>query len=70
MQTPELDWHKSSRCQTSECVEISAYDGMVLMRSSAAPESGYICFTEEEFDGFLGAAKAGKFDLFEGRIHG
>jgi len=43
---------------------------MVLMRSSAAPESGYICFTEEEFDGFLGAAKAGKFDLFEGRIHG
>jgi hypothetical protein len=39
---------------------------MVLMRSSSEPESGYIYFTEEEFSGFLRAAKAGKFDLFRG----
>lgn len=66
MQTRALDWHKSSLCQTSECVEISAYNDMVLMRSSSEPESGYIYFTEEEFSGFLRAAKAGKFDLFRG----
>jgi Domain of unknown function (DUF397) len=65
MQTPALEWHKSSFCQTSECVEISEYNGTVLMRNSAQPasESGYIYFTEEEFSAFLKAAKAGQFDL-------
>jgi hypothetical protein len=41
---------------------------MVLMRSSAMPESGYIYITEEEFSVFLGAAKAGKFDLLGGPV--
>jgi hypothetical protein len=33
------------------------------MRSSAHPESGYVYLTPEEFGHFLGAAKAGEFDL-------
>jgi hypothetical protein len=63
MQTPALDWHKASFCQTGECVEIAAYNDVVLMRNSAQPESGYVYFTPEEFDSFLGAAKSGEFDL-------
>jgi Domain of unknown function (DUF397) len=63
MQTPALDWHKASFCQTGECVEIAEYNDVVLMRNSAQPESGHIYFTPEEFTTFLGAAKAGEFGL-------
>lgn len=63
MQTPALDWHRASFCQTGECVEIAAYDKAVVMRSSTQPESGYIYFTPEEFTSFLVAAKAGDLDL-------
>lgn len=63
MQTPALDWHKASFCQTGECVEIAAYNDVVLMRSSVKPESGYIRFTPEEFATFLEAAKVGEFSL-------
>lgn len=63
MQTPALDWHKASFCQTGECVEIAAYNDIVLMRSSVRTESGCIQFTPEEFATFLEAAKAGKFSL-------
>jgi Domain of unknown function (DUF397) len=66
MQTPPLDWRRSSLCQTGECVEIATYNDTVVMRSSAHPGSGYIQLTPEEFDGFLNAAKAGKFDLARG----
>ena len=63
MQTPALDWHRSSLCQTGECVEISDYNNTVLMRNSTQPESGCISFTKEEFSMFVGAVKAGEFDL-------
>lgn len=66
MQTPALDWHRSSLCQTGECVEISDHDNTVLMRNSARPESGYIFFTREEFGSFVKAVKAGQFDLAGG----
>ena len=63
MLTPSLDWNRSSLCQNGECVEIGAYDDMVVMRSSSQPDSGFIYFTPEDFSAFLGAAKAGEFDL-------
>jgi hypothetical protein len=63
MQTPALDWQRSSLCQTSECVEISDYNSTVLMRSSSQPESGHILFSKEEFSSFVGAVKAGQYDL-------
>ena len=59
----QLDWHRSSLCQTGECVDIAKYNDTVVMRSSAHPESGYVYLTPEEFGHFLGAAKAGEFDL-------
>jgi Domain of unknown function (DUF397) len=56
-QFPQLDWLKSSLCQNGECVEISAWEGKVIMRSTR-PNSGYIYFTPEEFGCFLREAKA------------
>src|SRR5947208_1867866 len=41
MQTLALDWHRSSLCQTGECVEIAIFNDTVVMRSSAHPESGF-----------------------------
>jgi hypothetical protein len=63
MQTPSLTWNKSSLCQNGECVEIATYDDMVVMRSSALPDLGYVYFSPEEFGAFLGAVKAGEFNL-------
>jgi hypothetical protein len=64
MQTPPLDWHKASLCQTGECVEIATFNDTVVMRSSARPESsGYLYVTPEDFSTFIQAAKAGRFDL-------
>ena len=63
MQTSALDWHRSSLCQTGECVEIATFNDTVVMRSSAHAESGFLHFTPEEFSVFIGAAKAGRFDL-------
>jgi len=63
MQTSALDWHRASLCQTGECVEIATFNDTVVIRSSAQPESGYLYFTPEDFSLFLGAVKAGGFDM-------
>lgn len=63
MKTSALEWHKASFCQTGECVEIAAYNDLVLMRSSAQPKLGYVYFSPEEFNRFLEAVKSGEFDL-------
>jgi hypothetical protein len=63
MNNSALDWYKASFCQTGECVEVAAYNDVVLMRNSAQPESGYVYFTPQEFNGFLVALKSGEFDL-------
>lgn len=66
METPALDWQKSSFCQTSECVEISGHSDIVLMRNSTQPGSDLLSFSLEDFRSFLEAAKVGKFDLVSG----
>lgn len=62
MQGVPVDWCKASLCQTGECVEIAAHEDMVVMRSSAHPDSGYVYFSRKEFGSFLAAAKAGEFE--------
>ena len=54
-------WLKSSFCQSGECVEVSAVDGMVLMRDSKAPQAGTLRFSSAEFDAFVRGAVAGEF---------
>jgi hypothetical protein len=54
-------WLKSSFCQSGECVEVGAVDGMVLMRDSKAPQAGTLRLSSEEFDAFVRGAVAGEF---------
>jgi len=54
-------WLKSSFCQSGECVEVSAVDGMVLLRDSKAPQAGTLRFSSDEFDAFVRGAVAGEF---------
>ena len=63
MQGASLDWYKASFCQAGECVEIAKYGDAVVMRSSAHPDAGYLCFSPKEFGSFLAGAKAGEFDF-------
>jgi nitrate reductase alpha subunit len=58
-----IDWYRASFCQSGECVEVARHDDTVMMRNSTHPDTGYVYFTPEEFNMFLGAAKAGEFDL-------
>jgi Domain of unknown function (DUF397) len=48
-----LNWHRASSYQTGECFEIATVEGVVVMRSSAHPDAGYIYFSPEEFSSFL-----------------
>jgi hypothetical protein len=60
MRGASLNWCRSSLCQTGECVEITAHEDVVVMRSSAHPDAGYIYFDRNQFDAFLAAVKAGE----------
>lgn len=56
-------WRKSSRCATSECVEIARDEqDMILLRDSKSPETPALRYTTDEFRAFLDGAKAGEFD--------
>lgn len=61
IQIPGLEWQRASLCQTGECVEISAYNDLIVMRNSSQPHLGYVYFTPKEFRVFLENAKAGEF---------
>jgi hypothetical protein len=58
-----IDWYRASLCQNGECVEVGRYNDTVMMRNSTHPDKGYVYFTADEFSMFLGAAKAGEYDL-------
>jgi hypothetical protein len=58
---PALAWRKSSFCASGECVEITARDGMVLIRDSKAPQSGVLTYSADEFRSFVRGVMAGEF---------
>lgn len=55
-------WRKASCCASGECVEVSDHGGTVLMRDSARTDVAVAC-TRDSWLSFIGAAKAGEFDL-------
>jgi len=55
-------WRKSSYCQSGECVEVSALDGMVMVRDSKAPQAGTLSFNADEFRSFVRGVVAGEFN--------
>lgn len=54
-------WRRSSFCQTGECVEVAALDGMILVRDSKRPEP-VLAYSSEEFRSFALAIRAGEYD--------
>ena len=60
---PALNWRKSSfSFSNSNCVEVTADAGCVLVRNSRQPSGLKLVFTPDEFSAFLAGAKAGDFD--------
>jgi hypothetical protein len=55
-----IKWLKSSRCESSMCLEVAFADGAVFLRETTDGTS--ITVTDAEWDAFLAAAKAGEFD--------
>jgi hypothetical protein len=56
------DWRRSTKCATSECLEIARERDMILLRDSKSPQTPPLRYTTEEFRAFLDGAKAGEFD--------
>jgi hypothetical protein len=56
------EWRKPSQCGDSQCVEVSAGDGIVWLRASRF--SYPLAYTPEEFSAFVVAVKAGEYDSF------
>jgi hypothetical protein len=52
-------WHR--RCNDGACVEIAVQDEVVMVRSSAVPQST-LTLTRAEWQEFLVGAKQGLFD--------
>lgn len=58
------EWHKSSFCDTSACVEVArAENGDVMVRDSASPEQPPLWFSPVEWRDFVAGVKSGEFDL-------
>lgn len=55
-------WQKSSRCETSDCVEVRVDDQEVRVRDSKRPDSPVLTFTHQEWDAFTAGVRAGEFD--------
>jgi uncharacterized protein DUF397 len=58
--TPQ--WHKSSYCGTSACVEVAQTSDVVLVRDSKNPQAAPLAFTTDEWTAFVKGIKAGEFN--------
>ncbi|MFJ6198379.1 DUF397 domain-containing protein [Micromonospora sp. NPDC092111] len=59
-------WHKSTRSQTSNCVEVAAMGAGttgVALRDSKDPGGPVLLFNRAGWLGFIEGAKNGQFDL-------
>lgn len=57
-----MKWTKSTRCESSACVEVAFDHEGTLIRDSKNPDGPVLKFSEQEWGEFLRAAKAGEFD--------
>jgi hypothetical protein len=59
---PKPQWHKSSYCSTSACVEVAMTSDAVLVRDSKNNEVAPLSFTMDEWSAFVKGVRAGEFD--------
>ncbi|GAB3174897.1 uncharacterized protein DUF397 [Micromonospora palomenae] len=65
-QLADAPWRKSTRSQTSNCVEVAplgAGPAVVALRDSKDPSGPVLLFNRAGWLGFVGGAKNGQFDL-------
>lgn len=61
---PGVQWRTSTRTQNGgDCVELATAHGLHLARDSKDPNGPVLAFTGQNWSGFLGGVKSGKFDL-------
>ncbi|WBB66572.1 DUF397 domain-containing protein [Micromonospora sp. WMMD812] len=62
----DAPWRKSTRSQTSNCVEVAPLGtrpGVVALRDSKDPSGPVLLFNRAGWLGFIAGAKEGQFDL-------
>ncbi|WP_346538357.1 DUF397 domain-containing protein [Micromonospora sp. DPT] len=65
-QLADAPWRKSTRSQTSNCVEVAplgAGPAVIALRDSKDPSGPVLLFNRAGWLGFVGGAKNGQFDL-------
>jgi hypothetical protein len=55
------NWRKSTRCESSMCVEMASVDGFAALRDSADP-GVHLVFGAREWASVLAGVRAGEFD--------
>jgi len=59
----QLDWKTARLCNSGTCVEIAVTDSQVYVRDNKHTEKEPLSFTHDEWRTFVGAVRAGEFDL-------
>jgi hypothetical protein len=54
-------WRKSSRCESSMCVEVSPGDDAMAMRNSTVPDQ-HLVIPAGDWRVFIAGVRAGEFD--------
>jgi hypothetical protein len=58
---PSAAWRRSSRCDSSSCVEVASRDAVITIRNSQHP-SDTLSFSRAEWIAFVEGVRAGDFD--------
>ncbi len=62
----ENTWHKSSKSNAGECVEVNLGGDQVKVRDSKDPNGPILIFAHPEWRAFIAGVHAGEFDLPQG----
>jgi hypothetical protein len=58
----QLDWRRSSTCDSDTCAEIAIWDNMAYLRNSRDTDR-YLVFDAKEWRSFLAGARDHEFDI-------
>lgn len=56
-----ISWQRSSRCDSSSCVEVASLDNEIVVRDSKDPQGPVLRFTRNEWIAFIGGVEDGEF---------
>lgn len=56
-------WRRSTRCESSACVEVRRVDGGVQVRDSKAPDREPLVFDMNEWKAFVAGVRSGEFEF-------